>query len=117
MAESGQPQQGGPAPAEIPAAKVVQDLPVIFADGVLSQAWSANLSKFYLSRIDSDPQPGPGRENKLVPLVQIVMPIDGFIQMVAFFEMRLKMMVNSKVITQEMIDKAKQLYADVKDAT
>jgi hypothetical protein len=115
VAETGQPPQS--VSGEIPSVKVVQDLPLIFADGVLSQAWGANLSKFYLSRIDSDPQPGLGPGNKVVPLVQIVMPIDGFVQMVAFFEMRLRMMVNNKVITQDMIDKARQLYADIEDAT
>jgi hypothetical protein len=117
MAEAGQPPQGGSVSGEIPSIKVVQDIPVIFADGVLSQAFGPNISKFYLSRTDSAPQPGPGAENKIAPLVQIVMPTEGFILMVAFFEMRLKMMVDSNNITQEMIDKARKFYADAKNAT
>jgi hypothetical protein len=84
---------------------------------VLSQAFGPGVSKFYLSRVDSAPEPGLGGGNKIVPLVQIVMPAEGFVHMVAFFEMRLKMMVENKIITKEMIDRARKLYADGQNAT
>jgi hypothetical protein len=39
--------QQGTAPT-IPVVSVVQDVPVIFVDGVTSQAFAPSISKFYL---------------------------------------------------------------------
>lgn len=78
--------------------------------GLRVKSYSAQISKIYLNRIDVDPNAsGPP---KVVQVVQLVMPNDSFIAMTAFFEHRLKVMVNAKAITQEAIDKARQFWID-----
>jgi hypothetical protein len=96
---------GGEQPAipAIPASvRVVSDIPVVFADGVSSQSYGIGISKFFLVRIDPDPQSGP---NRPVLIQQVVMPIDGFIQMWAFFEHRLKIMIKDGVATKDMVER------------
>jgi hypothetical protein len=88
--------------------KTVQDIPVIFADGIMSQAWTQNLSKFYLVRYDSDPLAQSGNSQKIV--AQIVMPNDGFVMAFAFLEHRLKTMIESGAITHESLEKSRQFW-------
>jgi hypothetical protein len=63
------------------------DLPCIYADNALSLAWANHNAKFYLCRIDS---PVQGKEGgSTIPVVQVVMPADGFSFMTQFFVHRL----------------------------
>jgi hypothetical protein len=86
--------------------KIVSDIPVVFADAVSMQTYGPGISKFYLVRIDPDPL-GAG-SNKVAAVLQVVMPMDGFIQMWAFFEQRLKTMLKDGVISKSEIDKARE---------
>ena len=88
--------------------KIVQETPVIFADGIASHAWTQNLSKFYLVRYDSDPLAQSLNTQTFV--AQIVMPNDGFVMAFAFLEHRLKVMLDGGSITKESLDKARQFW-------
>ena len=76
-------------------------LPTLFADGVLNLAPSADVVKFYLCRQD----PSYDKENLYitVPIAQVVMTVQTFIQTVAFFSANLKIMVARKIITPEQL--------------
>jgi hypothetical protein len=101
-----------PASVAIPAVKIVPDIPVIFADGAVSQNWGPGITKFYLGRLDADPE--AKKEPSSVPVVQIIMPTEGFVQMVAFFEHRLKTMVEQGIVSQGSLDKAREYWANFK---
>src|SRR5262245_9442289 len=89
-------------PAGIPNVKIVQDIPVVFADGVMSQSYIAGIAKFYFYRTDSSPDlSGPNVNH---PVVQVVMPAQGFAQMLHFFQHRLKTMIAEGAISQEVVD-------------
>jgi hypothetical protein len=107
-------ESGPPPQVAVPVnnIKVLADIPVVFADAVASQAWTANLSKFYFSRTDSDPR--AQAPNTEVYVAQIVMPNNGFVMAVAFLEHRMKMMVEAGVISQELVDKSREFWLTAK---
>jgi hypothetical protein len=86
--------------------RIVQDIPVLYADGVTSHYYAYGIAKFYLSRID--PDPAAKGTPRLVNIVQVVMPADGFAQMVLFLEKRLQTMITEKIITQEQVDQIRK---------
>ena len=91
--------------------KIVQETPVIFADGIASHAWTQNLSKFYLVRFNSDPLAKSLNTTETF-VAQIVMPNDGLVMAFAFLEHRLKVMLDSGSITKESLDKARQFWVN-----
>lgn len=91
------------------AVRVVPEIPAFFADGVISQSWGPGISKFYLGRIDSDPN--ATGEAKTVPVAQVIMPADGFVNLVTFFEHRLKTMIEKGIVTQEAVEKSRRGWA------
>jgi hypothetical protein len=93
----------------IQTVKVVQDCPVLFADGVISQWYSpGGVSKFYLARLDPNPQ--AVGDPKEVPVLQVVMPTDGFVAMVAFLESRIRAMMRAGVVSEEQLAKAREKW-------
>jgi hypothetical protein len=93
--------------------KIVQDLPLIFADGVTSHYYATGITKFYLSRLDPDPHAsGPP---KLINLAQIVMTADGFAQMVTFFQRRLEIMIKENIFTPEQVADIRRLQTEAYD--
>jgi hypothetical protein len=90
------------APTTPPAVKVIGDIPVLYADAVSSQAYVRNTSKFFLVRFDPNPH-GVGTPEISV-VQQIVMPMEGFVQMWVFFEHRLKMMIRDGTISKDIIE-------------
>jgi hypothetical protein len=89
--------------------RIIHDTQVIFADTIVSHAWTPNLSKFYLVRYDSDPMARSPTTQTFV--AQVVMPNDGFVKAFAFLEHRLKAMIDGGSITKEALDKARQVWA------
>ena len=85
-------------PATAPTVRVLPDIPLLFADGVSVQSYAPGISKFYLIRADPDPS---GRDNKLTTVTQVVMPMEGFVQMWAFFEHRIKVMIKAGVVDKK----------------
>ena len=91
----------------MPTVKVVQDVPVLFADGVMSQAYAPGVSKFYLYRTDSAPDV-TSHPAQNIPVLQVVMPARGFAALVHFFQHRLKLMIDEGAITKAEVDAINQ---------
>jgi hypothetical protein len=79
-----------------------RNIPALFADGAQSIANSREVVKVYFGRLDSDPTiVGPPT---VVPFLQIVMPVSGFVDTALFFERRLKVMIDEGTISAESVD-------------
>lgn len=87
----------------------MSEIPTIFADGVISQNWGPGISKFYFGRLDADPE--AKQDATSVTVAQIIMPVEGFVSMVAFFEHRLKAMLAQGIVTQDALDKSRKYWA------
>jgi hypothetical protein len=110
MSDVGGTQGPAATTAGIPSVKIIQDVPIVFADGIQSQSYGFGVAKMYLNRYDPDPR---AREAPTeVVVAQVVMPIHNFIMSVALLEHRLKMMVADKAITQEQVDSARKYWID-----
>jgi hypothetical protein len=97
------PQSEAPKP-EYPGV----NLPVVFADGVLSAAWDRGVVKFYFGRNDPDLRASnPGKDT---PVMQIVMPVAGFVTMSLFFDRIVSRLVDQKHITPEDLEKLRQIW-------
>lgn len=85
---------------------------VLFADGVWSLTNSPSVVKYYLVRLD----PSFAGDGKVQanPIAQIVMPIDGFVNMFAFFEAQLQNLVNGGVVSHEHLERARAVFPKVK---
>jgi hypothetical protein len=95
--------------AEPPVVKIIQDIPVVFVDGVMQHVTAPGVSKFYLFRSDANPKDPTSFSNTAV--LQVVIPPTGFVDMVAFFEHRLKAMIQRGDISQGIIDERREFYS------
>lgn len=77
-------------------------LPLMFADGIAGVAFSHYLVKFYYYRTDPSLQ-GTNNSNNQV-LLQVVMPLGGFLQAYGTMERLVKQLVSQGVVTQETVD-------------
>jgi hypothetical protein len=76
--------------------------PVAFADGVTNLANSKHLVKFYLYRTDPTvDNSGPAKNNIVV---QVVMPIDGFVRTAAFLNKGIDQLISNGALTQIDVD-------------
>jgi hypothetical protein len=98
MADEHDKTSGGPV-----TVKIATDAPVIFADGALSQVFGAGVAKFFLYRIDPDPNVATSPTPSVT--AQIIMPVEGFAAMVHFFQHRLQLMVEANAISKEALEK------------
>ena len=81
-------------------------LPAVFIDGVTSVTWVSSVAKFYLSRFEPHLRAsGPSREQ---PIVQVIMPVLGFVHAALFFERVLKRMIDDGTLTQAQVDELRQ---------
>jgi|ERR1700722_8640724 hypothetical protein len=104
------------ASADTQAVRIIQDVPVVFSDGVMSHSFVQGVAKFYLFRTDSAPNVVEGTRN--VPVVQVVMSAIGFAGMLHFFEHRLKLMIEDGAISQATVDKINEtIYEDPRKET
>jgi hypothetical protein len=108
MAEGENTQKAQAAAPGIPSVRIVQDVPVIFCDGVASQSYGFGVTKMYLSRFDPDPAARNRPTETMV--MQLVMPTDAFVMTVAFLEHRLKNMIAEKAVSQDQVDKARDYW-------
>lgn len=102
-----------PYVTEATPVKIVSDIPTIFADGVVNQIMGPGISKFYFFR--NDAILGTINTYQPVGVAQMVMPAYGFVDMVAFFEHRLKVMLNAGNITQAMVDERREFYSKLSE--
>jgi hypothetical protein len=82
--------------------------PIIFADGALSQTYAPGISKFWFYRIDVDPNAEVPAET--TPVLQVIMPADQFVSMVAFFERRLELMIRDGIVTEALLEEARKSF-------
>jgi hypothetical protein len=103
MSDTTQGRDAGDGVADV---RIVQEIPVIFIDGVASHFFGLGTSKFYLGRFD--PDPNAKAVPKLVNILQVVMTTDGFAHLVTFLEHRLQVIVKEGAITQQRVDEIRQ---------
>src|SRR5689334_19454912 len=82
--------------------------PTVFADAVGSLVNSPSTVKFYLTRFDPSFQ-GDGRSQSQA-IAQVVMPIEGFGFMFAFFEAQIRTMVNSGFVTETQLAEWRSVF-------
>jgi hypothetical protein len=87
------------------------DLPCVFADAVATCSHSVHNVKLYLARFEPEMVSGGDAIPKNV--LQLIMPIDGFIHSYAFFEKRIEIMLKSGNITLEQLDAARKMMANL----
>ena len=105
------PNSPSPAQTSGPASvRIVTDIPIVYADGIVNHVVGPGVCKFYLYRSDADPK--DPKEYSQATVVQVVMPVGGFVEMAAFFEHRLRVMVKNKAVTQEYIEERRKFYAN-----
>ncbi|NUJ81428.1 hypothetical protein HUN39_15625 [Methylocystis sp. FS] len=96
------PRQGRP-PEEFPSST----FPAVFVDLIWSATHSAEVVKLYLGRVDPNIY---GRGGAVpTPILQIVMPITGFVASAAFLQQKLQVMIEQGVITQQQVDDANKV--------
>jgi len=83
-------------------------LPTIFADGVPNVAPSPQVIKFYLYRTEPHTSGAGLPKNQVVG--QVVMPVFGFLQMVAFFDYAVENFIKQGTISQEAWDAARKIW-------
>jgi len=89
--------------------------PVVFADGASNAAWGRGVIKWYFYR--SEPAMlNPGAPARDAAFAQVVMPVDAFAQMSAFFDQLVKSLVKDNHITQERVDQFRKSWEDHNNA-
>jgi hypothetical protein len=83
------------------------DLPTIYVDSGISLANTQAVVKFYLGRLDPDMQAIYGPESR--PVVQLVMPIEGFVATFAFLESAIQRMTRQGTIKEDALKTARQV--------
>lgn len=84
------------------------NFPLLFADNVSNFAYGQSLVRLYLVR--NDPSFNEGTvEARSQPIVQLVMPIEGFVATALFFDHVLSTMVAENVINQARIDELRAM--------
>lgn len=79
------------------------NFPLLFADNVSNFAYGQSLVRLYFTR--SDPSFNEATtEPRTQPIVQLIMPVDGFVATALFFEQVLSRLVADNVISTARID-------------
>jgi hypothetical protein len=81
------------------------EIPTIFADGVMNLANSPHVMKFYLFRLD--PSAKDMQKAQARVCAQIVLPMNGFLNMVAFLERAVEGLRAQGIVTEEDISAAR----------
>jgi hypothetical protein len=84
------------------------NFPVVFVDGAWSLVNNSHIVKIYLARLDPN-YAGTG-VSKANPAVQLVLPIDGFVNLVAFLDAQLGTLIARGTVTNEQLEKAREPY-------
>jgi hypothetical protein len=87
-------------------------LPAVFADAVANLAPIGNTARFYLLR--TEPDVGGLNKYQNVPVVQVVMPIEGFATTVIFLNRALEGLVDRGLISSDRVESIKQSFEEVR---
>jgi hypothetical protein len=86
------------------------EIPTIFADGVRNMANSPYIVKFYFYRLDPNVQ--DSQKAQVRTCAQAVLPIDGFINMYAFFERAIQQLQTQGIVVPEDLQAARKAQVD-----
>lgn len=109
------PPSGAPAPALTSVAipqTVPEDIGCVLAHDIVSHTIRGGIDYMYFGRVDIDPL-GSGLQ-KLKIVLQVAMPLDGFLNSFFMLEASIKKMQMEGVVTKEMVNAARARYA-IKD--
>ena len=77
-------------------------LPTVFADAVPTMTHAGGIVKFYYARIDPSFTADKTVKNNVI--AQVIMPIEGFAQAVAFFDAQLEGIIREGLIKRETVE-------------
>jgi hypothetical protein len=80
----------------------------IFADGVPNLSPSPQVAKFYLYRTEAHTTGAGPAQNQIV--AQVVMPVPGFLSMVAFFDYAVENFIKQGTFSQKDWDAAQKVW-------
>jgi hypothetical protein len=106
--ENVKPSAGGVfrAPALV---RTVPEVPVIFADGLINEVMGPGVAKFHFFR--SDAIVGDQTSYEKVEVLQVIMPANAFVDMVAFFEHRIRVMLKNNNVSKELVEERREFYS------
>lgn len=87
--------------------------PLVFAESVPSIFLGSGIVKFYLARINNPVIPAahpPETAISLLPICQVAMPIDTFVNTVVFFDLYLENLVKGGTVKQEVVDRMRAQF-------
>jgi hypothetical protein len=79
------------------------DIPTVFTDGAANMAYGNSMVRLYLARHDPSLRPHDPSSKRQV-FMQLVMPLNGFIETALFFETVLSQLVTQGIVTEEQLD-------------
>jgi hypothetical protein len=85
------------------------DIPTFFADGIINLANSPYILKFYFYRLD--PNVRNPQKAEATACAQVVMPMNGFLNMYAFLEKAVETLRAQGVVTEKALDEARKAQA------
>jgi hypothetical protein len=90
--------------------RTIPEAPVVFADGIINQVTGPGIAKFHFYREDA--VVGNVDVYEKVEVLQVIMPANSFIDMVAFFEHRIRVMVKNGYVSQSHLDERRAFYSN-----
>lgn len=78
----------------------------VYVDGITSLVPGPQVVKLYMGRLE--PSLKAEAKSRTTPVIQLIMPTDGFLQTAAFFEVLVQRMKREKTVTDEQLAAAKK---------
>jgi hypothetical protein len=85
--------------------------PTVFADGVSNIVNSKQVTKFFLTRFESDL--ASTNPSKSQPFMQVVTSMEGFAATFTFFEAAVERYVSQDLLTQQMINQFREAQKSI----
>jgi hypothetical protein len=84
-----------------------ENLPTVYTDGPLNMSHGGGLVRFYLSRLD--PSVNSMGDVNAHPIAQVIMTVEGFLAMAAFFNASIETMVSGGAVTKERAEEISKM--------
>jgi hypothetical protein len=84
--------------------------PTVFADGVLNVSIAPGIVKHYLFRFE--PSFKGNNEFETQPIAQVVMPTEGFITTVLYFNTQIERLIKANFIKPERVAELRKLFEE-----
>lgn len=83
--------------------------PTVFADAALNMAPQDGVVRFYLARLD--PAMDGSLNSQFQPVIQVAMPVTGFLQMAVFFQAAIDEYVKRGIVSKTQLDELRAAQA------